>query len=294
MLRCRVLGIQVVFNWFFFLGLFVYALLGQLAETIIVFLVVLLHEFSHTLVARAHGLVVREVELYPFGGIARLDDLLEYDPAVESRVALAGPLSNFFLVGLAIIVDANFNAGKEMVLFFIRANLMVAFFNLLPSLPLDGGRVLRANLSRYFGFRQATIQAAFLGKAIAVILLVTGVIAAYYNVINVSLILVSLFMFGAAHREQSRAVYLHVRHLARKHRELDRSGILRARYLVAEENTPLKDIIKMFNPKSYQMILVVTSGFQVKGTLTEGEIIDVVLKKGLHLPVKKLLTLSRN
>ncbi|PKM83787.1 MAG: peptidase M50, partial [Firmicutes bacterium HGW-Firmicutes-13] len=168
----RLLGVRLVFNWFFFFVLFFYAVVGRLTEMIILFLVVILHEFSHITAARGYGLTVREVELLPFGGIARIDDLLEYDPGVESRVALAGPLFNFFMVGIAVIIYTNFNVPKEPLLFFIRCNLTIAFFNLLPSLPLDGGRILRANLTKRLGYRKATYQAALLGKIFAVILLI--------------------------------------------------------------------------------------------------------------------------
>lgn len=285
----RLLGVKIIFNWFFFFMLIFYAVVGRLTETIILFLVVFLHEFSHIAAARGYGLTVREVELMPFGGIARIDDLLEYDPGIESRVALAGPLFNFLMVGIAVITYTNFNVFKEPLLFFIRANLMIAFFNLIPSLPLDGGRILRANLTKRFGYRRATYQAALLGKIFAVILLIIGGVSSYYKYFNLSLVLAALFMFYAAHKEQSMAAYVFVRYLARKHRELDRKGILKAACLVVFEDTPLKEIIKNFTPQNYHLIIVLTAGLEITGTVTEGEIIDAVLKRGVHLPIKRLI-----
>ncbi|RQD78187.1 MAG: peptidase M50 [Candidatus Syntrophonatronum acetioxidans] len=285
----RIFGIKIIFNWFFFFFLFIYALMGRLAETIILFSVVLLHEFFHILVARGYGLTVREVELYPFGGMARIDDLLEYDPGVESRVALAGPLFNLFLVGLAIIFYVNFSLSPAYIMFFIRCNLLVAFFNLLPSLPLDGGRILRAMLSRRMGYRKATDRAVLLGKFMALCLLAGGIITACLGMLNPSFIIVAFFMFFAAQKEQSMASYVFVRYLNRKKGELHREGIMKAGYLVAVENTPLREVVKNFTPRNYYLIKVVSPGFKVKGTVTEGQVIDAVMKRGVHLPIKRLL-----
>ncbi len=285
----RIFGIKIVFNWFFFFFLFIYALMGRLVETVILFSVVLLHEFFHILVARGYGLNVKEVELFPFGGMARIDDLLEYDPGVESRVALAGPMFNLFLVGLAIIVYMNFSISLTHLMFFLRCNLLIAFFNLLPSLPLDGGRILRAILSRRLGYRKATERAVLLGKILAVFLLGGGAITAYLGFINPSLLIAAFFMFFAAHKEQSMAAYVFIRYLNRKQGELHKEGILKAGYLVAVENTPLREVVKNFTPKNYYLIMVVSPALKVRGTVTEGQVIDALMKRGNYLPIKKLL-----
>lgn len=119
-----------------------------------------------------------EIELYPFGGVARLEGLLELEPQVERQIAWGGPLSNFLLVALALVVYNNRYycnlLTEDLILFFIRANLTLAFFNLFPALPLDGGRILRSLLAERYGFRKATKQAAFLGKVLAVAVFLWG------------------------------------------------------------------------------------------------------------------------
>lgn len=286
----RIFGVKIVFNWYFFFFLFFYAVLGRLAESVTLFTVVLLHDFFHLVVARGYGLTVKEVELFPFGGMAHIDDLLEYDPTVESRVALAGPLFNIFLVGLAIVIYSNFDIlAQDILLFFIRCNLVIAFFNLLPLLPLDGGRILRANLSKCFGYRRATTQAVLMTKILSVIFFIVGIAGIYFGSTNFSLLVISPFLYFAAQKEQSQASYVFVRYLTRKHRELDREGTLKAGYIVALEDTPLKEIIKQFKHRNYQMVLVISPAYKIKGTVTEGQIIDAVFKRGSHLPVKNLL-----
>ena len=148
-------GISFRFHWVFVLLLFVLAFYGYLAETAILFSLVLMHEVVHMLVARAQGLEVGDVELFPFGGVARIEDVLELDPQVESVVSLAGPLFNFALVAISLLIYANIPSwqNNEILLFFMRSNLTLGFFNLLPALPLDGGRILRARLCGVLGFQ---------------------------------------------------------------------------------------------------------------------------------------------
>ncbi len=113
--------------------------------------------------------------------MARIEGLLEIEPPqTERRIAWAGPpLANFLFTGIAMIFYANrYYLGplnEEMVLFFIRANLVLAFFNLIPpALPLDGGKILRSSLVHRFNYRKATEIAARLGKILAVFIFAGG------------------------------------------------------------------------------------------------------------------------
>ncbi|RYD01760.1 hypothetical protein N752_28300 [Desulforamulus aquiferis] len=97
----RIFGIDIYFNlWFIaLLGLFFVA--GVLEKGLIVFAVVLFHEFAHTIAARFYGVRVIDIEILPFGGVARVGSEVSITPAKEIAVALAGPFSNLLLIGIA-------------------------------------------------------------------------------------------------------------------------------------------------------------------------------------------------
>ena len=99
----RLFGVRITLDRLFLLLLFVLALIGLLPEALIVFGIVVVHELAHAAVARSHGLRVIELELLPFGGVARIDGLMEVDPYVEKRVAMAGPITNLFMLGLGVV-----------------------------------------------------------------------------------------------------------------------------------------------------------------------------------------------
>jgi Zn-dependent protease/predicted transcriptional regulator len=128
---------------------------------------VLLHELGHSLVARSQGIKVNSITLFLFGGIAAIEEESK-TPAQAFQVAIAGPLVSiilFILLRLLVIVLPDTSPVSMMVGDLARINLVVALFNMIPGLPLDGGQVLKAALWQITGNRfQAVHWAAKAGQ----------------------------------------------------------------------------------------------------------------------------------
>lgn len=284
----RLMGTDVYLNPFFLALLALFFVAGVLVKGLIVFGIVLIHEFAHVAVARRFGIEVTRVELLPFGGVAQMGAELSLDPRTEARVAAAGPLSNFLLV-LSAVALKNYNLWDyEWGTFFIQCNLLIACFNLLPALPLDGGRVFRAFLARRRSLSEATRLAAGHGQKWAIFLIFCGCAGIYFGATGIDVSLTALFLFYAATREKRKAPYFFVNHLVRKKDELLRAGILPARVMVALENVPLGKIVKGFLPQKYHLVVVIDSGGQVKARATESEIVDKIMEGGMETPVGRL------
>ncbi len=140
----------------------------SVALSIVIFGVVVLHEFGHILTARRFGIRTKDVILSPLGGMARLERL-PTSPGQEIAVALAGPAVNLALAGLgaALLYSPLWAQSGSVGLFlgaltswFVTINLVLLGFNLIPALPMDGGRVLRAALTLKYGYLKATQKAA--------------------------------------------------------------------------------------------------------------------------------------
>ncbi len=287
-------GIKLKINPYFLFFLILSAVIGLLLEVTIFFVCIVVHELAHAIIARGYNIPITEIEFYPFGGVARIEGLLEIEPEVEKRIAWAGPLANFFLVALALVIYGNeLYAGpiqKETVLFFIQANLVLAFFNLLPALPLDGGKILRARLVNYCDYRKATELAARSGKVLSVLILLGGIIGWWYGQFNLSILLLSVFLFMAASREENLAVYVFLRSLGTKKKEMQRRGGIKGEYLVVNEEASLLEIFKLFSPHRYHLVRVVTrNGQHIKGELDENTLVKMAMKQGLYMPAKKLI-----
>ncbi len=142
------------------------------AFVLLLYVSVLVHELAHCVVARGFGLPVRRVLLYPLGGYSEI----EQEPASPGREALisgAGPVVSLAIAGIGYLIARAIPPGlaHQLVAQLFFANFVVGIFNLLPGLPLDGGRIFRAGVWKITG-RQvvATLTAAWAGRVLALIL----------------------------------------------------------------------------------------------------------------------------
>lgn len=160
---------------------------------------VALHELGHSWVAIRKGCRVREIMLLPIGGIAKMEHL-PARPRDEFLIAVAGPLTSLALAGFFLFLSAT---GFFMMLVASLAgiNLMLGLFNLLPSFPMDGGRIFRAFMTPRIGRLQATALAARIGRIMAV---AGGIFGLFSG--NIFLILIAIFIYQAAGAEY-RAVF---------------------------------------------------------------------------------------
>ncbi|MGI6576053.1 MAG: site-2 protease family protein [bacterium] len=287
----RIFGIRILLDKFFLLLLLLYGVFGLLPQVLTVFAVVFIHEMAHILVAYSYGYRVKEIELLPFGGVARIEDfdLIALNPVAETNIALAGPLQNFLLAGLALFLRHFVIWQEPLANFFLYSNLAMAGLNLLPVLPLDGGRVYRAFLVNRLGYRQATEKVAVCGRVVGVILALVSLVGLYGGWFNITVFFIALFIFLAAGRERTAAIYIFMRFMTRKKEELRERGILPVEALVATENTTLRELVRRFVPKRYYLVLVLDADHYILGFLTEAEIVQVLFEQGLDTTLRTVL-----
>ena len=207
-------GIKVTVDWSWFIVLFLVIfwmtgrfedILGEsgttpfglaLLSAVGFFGSILLHEFGHAIVAMRNGIGISSIQLWIFGGMARMDREAD-SPATEMKVALAGPAVTaaivvfFAAIGIladgwsgfreAAILETNSDVSGLMVLaaWLATINLLILIFNLLPAYPMDGGRVARAIAWWKSGNRNsATRFAANLGRVFGYLFIGVGLVLA--------------------------------------------------------------------------------------------------------------------
>ncbi|MEV6118209.1 site-2 protease family protein [Streptomyces sp. NPDC052109] len=136
---------------------------------------VLVHELAHTVAAIRFKLPVRRIQLQFFGGVSEIEKEAE-TPGREFVLAFVGPLLSLVLAGLFYLAMKPVEPGTVpgvLLAGLMISNLIVAIFNLLPGLPLDGGRMLRAVVWKITGRPMSgTVAAAWVGRALAVAVLI--------------------------------------------------------------------------------------------------------------------------
>lgn len=283
-------GIQIVLNnWFLVLiGLFAFS--GLAAKALAVFGAVLLHEFAHALAALALGFKVREIELLPFGGVARIDRLGEAGSSREMLIAAAGPIISLVLAAFMYIGIEMLPAWSAEFSFFYQVNLMLAAFNLIPGLPLDGGRILRAWLAQYRDYGRATLIAASISKITAFLL--SGAFVYDYlqsGTINLTFLVAAVFLYVSAKTELQVAGFRQMRVVSQKKAELTTKGVMPAKHYTTLEAAQARDIINLFGPDYYHIVLIVDKNFRLCGTLTETEVWEGLPYHGLYAKIGEFL-----
>jgi len=233
------------------------------AFVVLLYVSVLAHELSHALVARGYHLPVRRIMLWPMGGVTEIDREAP-TPGREFAIAAAGPGLSLVLAGIGwgLYQVAHTGIIGALVWMLLWANVIVGGFNLLPGLPLDGGRMLRAVVWQITKKpNSATMAAAWTGRVLAIGVLAfpffTGALAGGDMVSTLWVIVIAGFMWtGAtqsikATRFRERLPALQARRLARKAisvpastplaeavRRADEAGA-RAIIVVDHEDTPI-------------------------------------------------------
>jgi Zn-dependent protease/CBS domain-containing protein len=259
--------------WFIIAGVFVFVYANDLAATlrgstrfivaaafvVLLYVSVLIHELSHSVVARGFGLPVRRILLYPLGGFSEIEREPP-TPGQEFVVSAAGPALSLALAaaGFALMhVVQPATITGTLVSQLRWANLVVGLFNLLPGLPLDGGRMLRAVIWKLTGRpATSTIAAAWAGRVIAVSLFVLPFVTGAVNgtggdmVTVLWLAVIAAFMWtGAgqaikATRFRERLPALQARRLAR-------------RAVSVAADTPLAEAIRRAEESQARAVVVV-------------------------------------
>lgn len=180
---------------------------------VLVFLSVLLHELGHCAMAQEFGIRVMDITLWPFGGVARIEQMPN-QPRSEFLIAVAGPLTSLaiavtllpcvLLIGLIGGWNALIPGGEplstltpfSLLGYLLIINLLIMAFNLIPSFPFDGGRILRAILIPGMGRERATGVAVAGGIVFSVFFLIIGVWQR-----NPILVVLAVFVYFAAQAE---------------------------------------------------------------------------------------------
>jgi Zn-dependent protease/predicted transcriptional regulator len=170
---------------------------------VIFFVSILLHELSHSIVAKARGMEVKGITLFVFGGVSNLGREAQ-SAGEEFQIAIAGPLTSlaigalFAVLWAALRIPAPEAAGIAGYLAFI--NAVIAAFNMLPGFPLDGGRVFRSIVwARNRNLLRATRTASRVGEGVAYVLMAAGAVQFYFNPIGgVWMFLIGMFLRGAS------------------------------------------------------------------------------------------------
>ncbi|MDE1829193.1 MAG: site-2 protease family protein [Thaumarchaeota archaeon] len=271
-----------------------YWLISSVA-TGLLFFSILLHELSHSMVAKRYGIPVKSITLFIFGGVSDIAKEPE-DFHQEFKMSIAGPLASFGIAAvLALLLWlVHFDAGgplyleaKGILFYGAIANAALGAFNLIPAFPLDGGRVLRAALVRWKkDYHEATKIATTIGIMISYVFMGFGLVYLLGGdfVGGIWIVLIGWFLHAGA---QS---YMSQFELTNALKGLFAGNVMNTGIISVKEDASLDYVLKNFFATSMKSELPVIDGEgQLIGMITLRAILDVPENHRASTRVKNIM-----
>ena len=276
----------------------------------ILFVSILLHELSHSLLSIRYGIHVNQIILFIFGGISEMkDETKEFKK--EFKIAVVGPITSYALSGLFWILfilvsflnDNQQNIGNSLssvegiLLYSSMVNLIIGSFNLIPAFPLDGGRMLRAGLTKWKNdFDLATGIASKIGIAISFGIIGLGFIAILKGsfLSGFWLIIIGWFINSGAQ------TYLDQNELSTRVKGIKLREIMNINFIAVNPDLKMSELIRdYFNVYWKSAFPVINGDKRLVGMITT----DVISKKNrienedkkvseMMIPVSELIVMS--
>lgn len=266
----KLAGIPVSFHPLFVIIMLTSVLTGHFQELFVLFGIVFIHELGHAAAARLMGVTVLSIQLLPFGGVAVMDENGVLTAKKEIGIAVAGPLQNVILACMAWLLHlAGWWDGPSLA-YFIEANFLIISFNLLPVLPLDGGKICQSVCSLLLPYHSTLLWTSRISVFFSGLLLVYSLYPlAYGQGIQLNLLMIGIFLLYSNLVDHGHIPFRFLRFLIGRQRIFAKrppSG-RKAQPIVADAAKPLDAILRLLKRDKYHFVYVMNA---------KGELLEIV------------------
>lgn len=252
-----------------------YVFIGKVQVLLASLCAMLIHELGHFLAGKALGIPISFVELTPFGGVITVDGLQTVSPLRRVVFAFAGPAASALGCFLAAFAANASWIDLSFATHFVRSNFLLLCVNLLPVLPLDGGRIVRAFLENWIGFQKATQTLVWIGCGTGIGLGLLSLLMALKGILNPAPAFAGIYLCYAAAQEAKQGTGHYINSLIARRQRLENHQTLPMEFLAVSENTPLPVLLRHLSPGKYHMIYQVDEdGMACKRIIDEKTLCD--------------------
>ena len=253
-----------------------WGLVGKGMLLVISMLSICLHEAAHAVVSALWGAPPQELELTPLGMLMRLEDDTKLSPGKRLTVLLAGPVMSLLLCGTAIVLTKWHLLPVNVGRICFACNLLYACLNLLPALPLDGGRILSMLLG--LRLKNGTIRKIMriIGSLLGISLIGLNVwFSMHDGGWNLSMSIAGCFLIYAASAGTTTAAMAELRQLMDRKIRFEKKRHAKCCWVAVDAQLPVGSVIRLLAPGRYTMFLLVEPGsYRVLGQADEGMVFN--------------------
>jgi stage IV sporulation protein FB len=281
----------------FILAALVLAVSGYALHLIVFLGSLLFHEMGHILAASWMGAEVAKVVVWPFGAMAKVERVWQLSPPAESMVAFMGPFNSGLLLTATTVLQqwVMKTRGIDLSLDYPlwgplqSVNLYLFAVNLIPCLPLDGGRLLRARLATRTGYLDASVKVARFGLYCGAALILFGIASTTLGHPNMPLLVTGAIICWGALEEREDRTSRNVLDLLTRSERLKQGKAIPVEEIMVLSDACVKDVVAKLRPSKYNVILVAGRGMKVMGRLSESRVLEAFYRGEVHRTMKELL-----
>jgi stage IV sporulation protein FB len=273
----NVRGVTLSLHPLFVLVMLTSVLTGHFIEIMTLFTLVFIHELGHATAASLLGARLLSIQMLPFGGVAVIEDQGKLNAWKEIVIALAGPLQNGIMIIILLWLRHVSGLEHDYVNYIIQGNAVIALFNLLPILPLDGGKILQSLISLFFSYHR-TLVWTFRAS------IVTSLLFCLYGIspllrqdepLHLNLLAVGIFLLYSNIVDYRNIPYRFIRFLLGRdelfYREAAKGSI--ALPIVSLPVKHLEPVLRLFRRDRYHMVYVMNEQGRIVAVLPEQRLI---------------------
>lgn len=261
--------------------LFFSAFIFNFAELLFIsYLTALIHECFHIAAMKFLGIPLKKIDIQPFGICAYINNVSVFSSYKEVLIAAAGPLFNFSLA-LVLICIKHFTYF-EYLDYAININILMGAFNLIPALPLDGGRILRAILSIKFGIIRAYNFMLSLSRKIIICILAAGIFIVIFVPFNFSLLLICAFLFSNIASEEKCLNRIILKDILLAKEGKSSNKPLDTKVVTVSEDSPARSILKLLSFDYCIEVLILGRQGNIRYCASESEVVKLLIERGIR------------
>ncbi len=245
-----------------------------------------LHELMHVLCAVFLKVPVSHITVYPFGIAAHLSSGYINHSQKEFFIAFAGPFINLVMYWIFSII--HIRTGSDFPRYCADINLAMCAVNLIPALPLDGGRMLKSILTAKYGILRSYNFVLKLSKVLIVILLVLAVTVFIVSSFNFSLILISAFLLQNISHEYAALSHIALREILENSQKIKKHEVFFTKNYCVKKNTRASVILKYLSYDYYCIFHILDENSSLTSTVTETAVLSALTEHGIRIKFSDL------
>lgn len=256
---------------------------GYLSMFMIAYGSAMLHELAHIWAAGRLHVPVRRIEILPFGICGRLGVDFIRNPSKELIIAAAGPMMSGVLAVIFHLISARLPYSlRDHIEYARNINFALIALNLLPALPLDGGRMVKAVLSEHIGVIHAYNIALRLSRVIIFGIIAAAIALLLSSDFNFSLIMIGAFLLGSLASEQKNISLISLKEILYHKNKLKDSGLCRAEHIAADADEPARKLLRLLSTHKYYIIDVIDSSGRLTKSVTESQVLEALINQSIR------------